>query len=88
MVKVEVIYLPDDQQIFQKHCLLPEGALVAHALTQSGIVEQHPETAALSVGIFGKKVTPDTLLREGDRVEIYRPLTNDPKEKRRIRAKQ
>lgn len=38
------------------------------------------------VGIFGKLKTPDTVLREHDRVEIYRPLLADPKESRRLRA--
>jgi len=87
MVKIEVIYLSDEGQAFQAHCVLPIGSSVNDALNASGIFKQFPETIDLPVGIFAKKVTPETILREGDRVEIYRPLTNDPKEKRRIRAK-
>lgn len=44
------------------------------------------DLAAHPVGIFGKKKAPDTVLRDGDRVEIYRPLLADPKESRRRRA--
>lgn len=44
------------------------------------------DPAQHQVGIFGKKKTPDTVLRDGDRVELYRPLLADPKESRRRRA--
>lgn len=44
------------------------------------------DPAIHQVGIFAKKKTPDTVLREGDRVELYRPLLADPKETRRRRA--
>ncbi|MGH8335651.1 MAG: RnfH family protein [Gammaproteobacteria bacterium] len=40
------------------------------------------------MGIFGRLASPDTLLREGDRVEIYRALLKDPKDARRDRAQQ
>jgi hypothetical protein len=40
------------------------------------------------VGVFGKRVPPDTPLADGDRVEIYRALLLDPKERRRQRARQ
>ena len=41
-----------------------------------------------AIGIFGRKAPPEQVLREGDRVEIYRPLIADPKEARRRRAEQ
>ena len=44
------------------------------------------DPAQHQVGIFGKKKTPDSVLRDGDRVELYRPLLADPKESRRRRA--
>jgi hypothetical protein len=44
------------------------------------------ELDTAKVGIFGLKASPDRVLREGDRVEIYRPLIADPKESRRQRA--
>ena len=58
---------------------LPAGATVRDALAASGL-EGH------ACGIFGKRVTLDRKLAEGDRVEIYRPLALDPKEARRRRA--
>ena len=58
---------------------LPARATVRDAITASGM-------SGSAYGIFGKRVTLDTLLSEGDRVEIYRPLAMDPKEARRRRA--
>ena len=60
---------------------LPEGSTVADALAASGL-----EAAPGRVGVYGKVVPAGTPLREGDRVEIYRPLRADPKELRRERA--
>jgi len=59
---------------------LEEGATVRTALRAAGL----PPGAG--VGIFGKRVTLDTALADGDRVEIYRALRTDPKEARRQRA--
>lgn len=84
---VEVVYaLP-----LQQDCTtvtLPEGARVRDAIERSGVVERHPEIGheARSVGVWNRKVALDQPLRDGDRVEIYRPLTVDPKDVRRRRA--
>jgi len=59
---------------------LPAGAVVRDALREARM-------EADAVGIFGKRVTPDTPLADGDRVEVYRPLALDPKERRRQRAR-
>jgi uncharacterized protein len=61
---------------------LPAGALVRDALQASGL-----QVDTNAVGIFGKRVAPDARLADGDRVEIYRPLLLDPKERRRQRAR-
>jgi putative ubiquitin-RnfH superfamily antitoxin RatB of RatAB toxin-antitoxin module len=61
---------------------LPAGALVRDALRASGM-DADPN----AVGVFGKRVAHDTPLADGDRVEIYRPLALDPKERRRQRAR-
>lgn len=68
---------------------LPAGSSVADALTRSGIAARHPEigTAVDGVGIYGKRVALDSLLADGDRIEIYRPLLADPKERRRRRGR-
>lgn len=59
---------------------LPEGATVGEAIAKSGILAQFPEIDldAQKVGIFGKIVRLDAPLADGDRVEIYRPITADP----------
>ena len=60
---------------------LPAGALVRDALRAAG-------AEADAVGVFGKRVALDAPLADGDRVELYRPLLIDPKERRRRRAKE
>ncbi len=85
-VQVEVIYiLPDN--LFQKEVSLSRGSTVADALSVSGIFAEYPELEqGLKVGIFGKVVDAEQAVRDGDRVEVYRPLIFDPKEARRQRA--
>ena len=66
---------------------LPAGATGAAALVASGLALRHPALALddLPVGVWGVLCAPQTLLREADRVELYRGLTVDPKEARRRR---
>ncbi|BAZ94074.1 UPF0125 protein [Thiohalobacter sp. COW1] len=86
-IQVEVAYARPDQQV-----ILPlevaRGTTLRQAIEQSGILEQFPEIdlEQQQLGIFGKLNKPDTELREGDRVEIYRSLIADPKEVRKQRA--
>lgn len=60
---------------------VPEGASIRDAILQSGILAQFPEIDLdhQKVGIFGKVVSLEARLEDGDRVEIYRPLVADPK---------
>lgn len=87
MVNVEIVYVAADQAVVQLKVSLQAGATVSDALNESGILVAHPEVQALPIGIFSKRVTMETVLKPGDRLEIYRPLRLDPKEKRRQRAK-
>ena len=87
MVEVEVIYIDSSQVIKHFYCELPEGATVEDAIKKSAIFICCPEAQEFPIGIFSKPVERTTLLKTGDRIEIYRPLINDPKEKRRLRAK-
>jgi putative ubiquitin-RnfH superfamily antitoxin RatB of RatAB toxin-antitoxin module len=66
-----------------------KGCTVAEAIEQSGIRQAFPELTidSAAVGIFSRKVPLESPLRDGDRVEIYRPLQADPKETRRRRAR-
>ena len=87
LIDIEVAYaLPWNQVL--RHLKVPFGTSAEQAVQFSGICKVFPEIALLhnSLGIFGKLVKPETILRDHDRVEIYRPLTVDPKEKRRKRA--
>lgn len=86
-IRVEVAYaLPQDQVILSLE--VPEGTTLEEAIRASGMLERHPEIdlARNKVGIFGKLNKLNASLREGDRVEIYRPLIADPKEIRKQRA--
>ncbi len=69
---------------------LPEGARLVDALRASGLFDRHPRLQASDqrFGIWGASRKLDHLLRDGDRVEAYRPLTVDPKEARRLRQQQ
>ncbi len=87
MVKIELVYIAENQTTFYLEMDLPDGSTVSAALNQSKIYEIHPETYTLKIGIYSKIVSKETLLRNGDRIELYRPLHADPKEKRRLVAK-
>ncbi|UNK50013.1 RnfH family protein [Lysobacter sp. S4-A87] len=64
---------------------LPEGASVADALKAAGL-DADAETTGYAV--YGVRADPGTRLRDGDRLELLRPLQADPKESRRRRAQQ
>ena len=86
-ISVEVAYaLPQKQEILALK--IRSGATVSEAIARSGILRDFPEIdlASARVGIYGRQVNLDAVLRDKDRVEIYRPLLADPKEIRRKRA--
>lgn len=88
-INVEIVYGTADKQHLQCLRVLP-GTTARQAVLQSGMTELFPQADLLNapLGIFGKVVKDDTVLRDKDRVEIYRPLLLDPKEARRLRAAQ
>lgn len=80
-VTVEVVLaLPERQSV--RRVELPPGSTVGDAVAASGLEARAPAR----FGVYGKVVAAGTVLRDGDRVEIYRPLRADPKELRRLRA--
>ncbi|MES2160106.1 MAG: RnfH family protein [Pseudomonadota bacterium] len=85
-LNIEVCYASDAVQ-FLRALTVPVGATIEQAIALSGVLQQAPEVdlATMQVGIYAKKKTLDTVLREHDRVEIYRPLIADPKHARRRR---
>lgn len=67
----------------QRELDLPEGATVADAIAQAGWSE---DGEVVACAVYGQAVLPDVVLQPGDRLELLRPLTADPKESRRQRA--
>ena len=86
MIKIEVVYAPLQKAIVHMTLELGPRSTVSDALHASGIYITYPETRLFPVGIFAKQVSLEHQLKEGDRVEIYRPLILDPKENRRKKA--
>jgi uncharacterized protein len=89
LIKVEVLYALSQEQTLL-NVEVPQGSTLADAINISGILEKYPEIdlASNKLGIFGKLSKQDVVLREKDRVEIYRPLIADPKEVRKKRAEE
>jgi putative ubiquitin-RnfH superfamily antitoxin RatB of RatAB toxin-antitoxin module len=86
-VKVTVVYAqPGAQHVIEVD--VGTGATVRQAIAASGLLAPGPGQALdeLEVGIWNHRCSLDTVVREGDRIEVYRPLQVDPKEARRIRA--
>jgi putative ubiquitin-RnfH superfamily antitoxin RatB of RatAB toxin-antitoxin module len=87
-LNIEVVYALPERQVLLALEVEP-GTTVHEALEQSGIRHHFPalDTTAGQLGIFGKRVKGSAVLRDGDRIEIYRPLNADPKDARRQRAR-
>lgn len=83
-IRVQVCYATP-ASVFLRDVTVPQGATLEQAVAQSGLLQEMPEVdlAAMQVGIYAKKKTLATVLREHDRIEIYRPLIADPKNARR-----
>jgi putative ubiquitin-RnfH superfamily antitoxin RatB of RatAB toxin-antitoxin module len=88
LIRVEVAYArPETQALLSVE--LRDGATVHEAIEASGIRARFPEIdlASQPVGVFGRHRALTDALRDGERVEIYRPLVADPKQMRRERAR-
>lgn len=86
-IEIEVVFAkPEEQVVVQLQ--VPEGAMAERAVYLSGLTQRFPEInlSELKIGVFGVVCKLDHVLKQGDRVEIYRPLLHDPKEARRQRA--
>ena len=85
-----VVYSPGARNVVELSVQAPAGSTLQVALALSGIWAQYPELAGSvpEVGVWGKLAADLTQrLQDGDRIEIYRPLTVDPKVARRTRFK-
>lgn len=86
MIKVELVYILENQKIFHETYSLDHEMNIENLLHKINFYTDFPEARNLKVGIFGKEVSLDTIMKDGDRIEFYRPLLIDPKEKRRKKA--
>lgn len=87
LIEVEVVFAWHKQVI--RKLSIAEGATVADAISASNIQQHFPEIdlMKLKVGIYSRVCDVQSLVKQGDRIEIYRPLLIDPKEIRRLRAR-
>jgi uncharacterized protein len=84
-MKVTLSYAPAPRSVIERTMELPAGCTLGQALALSGWLAQYPEMHALPTGVWNHRAARDTVLREGDRVEVYRALRVDPKVARRER---
>ena len=86
-MRIEVVFLSKELE-FIAEVDVPDSSSVREAIDQSGLLERYKKFSPDNhqVGIFGKVVTYDTVLKPNDRVEIYQALQMNPMEARRIRA--
>ena len=84
---VEVVFALAEKPVLRA-VELPEGATVAEVIEASNIAQQFPgiDLGKLPSGVWGKRVERSYVVRDGDRVELYRPLENEPREARRLKA--
>ncbi len=86
-LKVEVAYAPAPREVWLRSLALPPGATALDAVVNAGLFAAFPDLAgtALHVSRWGRRCRPDDVLRDGDRIEVCRPLRVDPKKARRER---
>lgn len=86
-MQVEVVFALEEKQVLLA-VEVPAGATVGDAIDRSRVARQFPDCdfTELQAGVWGKPVDLDYRVREGDRVELYRPLAMDPRDARRLKA--
>jgi uncharacterized protein len=87
-ILIEIAYVTPSKQYLQA-LQVPDGSTIEQVVQLSGIVTLFPELALAGqkVGIFSKLKAMSDIVHHGDRIELYRPLTADPKERRRLKLK-
>jgi putative ubiquitin-RnfH superfamily antitoxin RatB of RatAB toxin-antitoxin module len=87
VIEVLVCFSPQPREVDEVSLQLPAGSTVAQALQASGLLAKHGLALdePLAVGVWMRLKPLDTVLRQDDRVEVYRGLKVDPKEARRQR---
>ncbi len=87
LIRVEIVYASSERQELTS-IEIKEGATVADAIKQSSIADRFPDESIddCVTGVWGRVVDKTRVLKNGDRVELYRQLSRDPREARRERA--
>ena len=85
MITIEIVFAAKNT-LWQHTLSVPAHSTAQDALQSSGLYDAHPEAIGLAMGLFGELCQPQTELRNGDRLEVYRDLVFDPMESRRRRA--
>ena len=88
LIRVEVVYARPDEQVLLELEVV-SGSTVGQVIERSGILDRFPEIGRTParVGIFGRRASLGTTVREGERIEIYRPLIASAKEQRQAKAR-
>lgn len=83
-LQIEVVFALPDQQSLQI-VLVEPGVTVADVITKSGLQGKFPDhdLGEMIVGVWGRQVAKDRMIKDGDRIELYRPLELEPREARR-----
>lgn len=86
-MQITLMFSPAPRQVQELTLQVNEGCSAHSALEQAGWLDEYPElgTSAITLGVWGRRVGPAHLLRDGDRLEVYRALRVDPKVARRER---
>jgi uncharacterized protein len=86
-IRVVVLYSPAPREVHEWKVVLAPGTRMLQALEASGLRSAFPQLdlRTVSLGVWGRKARLEQVLRDGDRLEIYRPLKVDPKVARRER---
>ena len=86
-ISVELVFALPDKQVLRS-ITVSEGATVAEVIDEGKLPRDFPGLVLedMQAGVWGRPVGRDHVVREGDRVELYRPLEMDPREARRLKA--
>lgn len=87
LISVTLVYSPRAREVREVALTVELGCTAAQAVHRSGLLQEMSpaQVDAVDLGVWGRKMPPQHVLRADDRVELYRPLTVDPKVARRER---
>ncbi len=86
-IHVTVVFAPAARQVMERELTVAAGCILARAIEQSGVLGDRSglQAEGLQFGVWGRKAAATRVLRDGDRVEVYRALAVDPKLARKER---